>query len=150
MAFSLFASCSSLSSPRLLKVNFSLLSEKKILISAVRKSSFLKDTGAIAELSSSHCLRNNRRINLFPGVFSLLKYFSKIVFLSIGGVLSATIADFRVYHISCAGLSFPNYIYIRLHLQNGITAMLQFSCIIALSYSVSCSRAYSYRCFSKD
>ena len=41
-------------------------------------------------------------------------------------------------------------IYIRLHLQNGITAMLQFSCIIALSYSVSCSRAYSYRCFSKD
>ena len=78
----------------------------------MRKSSFLKDTGAIAELSSSHCLRNNRRINLFPGVFSLLKYFSKIVFLSIGGVLSATIADFRVYHISCAGLSFPNYIYI--------------------------------------
>ena len=112
MAFSLFASCSSFSSPRMLKVNFSLLSEKrKILISAVRKSSFLKDTGAIAELSSSHCLRNNRRINLFPGVFSLLKYFSKIVFLSIGGVLSATIADFRVYHISCAGLSFPNNIY---------------------------------------
>ena len=112
MTFSLFASCSSISSPRMLKVNFSLLSEKKkILIPAVRKSSFLKDTGAIAELSSSHCLRNNRRINLFPGVFSLLKYFSKIVFLSIGGVLSVTIADFRVYHISCAGLSFPNYNY---------------------------------------
>ena len=150
MTFSLFASCSSISSPRMLKVNFSLLSEKKkILISAVRKSSFLKDTGAIAELSSSHFLRNNRRINLFPGVFSLLKYFSKIGFLSIGGVLSAT--SLTSESITSVALDFHSLtIYIRLHLQNGITAMLQFSCIIALSYSVSCSRAYSYRCFSKD
>ena len=41
-------------------------------------------------------------------------------------------------------------IYMRLHLQNGITAMLQFSCIIALSYNVSYSRAYSQRCFPTD
>ena len=41
-------------------------------------------------------------------------------------------------------------IHLRLHLQNGITAMLQFSCVFALLYSVSCSRAYSHRCFPKD
>ena len=108
MSFSLFALCSSVSLPRVLKVKFLLLSEKKNPTICCEEVVLLKDTGAIAELSYSHCLRNNRRISHFPGVFSLLKYSSKIVFLSIGEVLSVTIADFRAHHISCAGLSFPN------------------------------------------
>ena len=82
-------------------------------------------------------------------MFSLLKYFIKKVFLSIGEVLSVTIADVRAHHISCAGLSFPNDTSTS-SFKNGITVMLQFSCVFALSYSVSCSRAYSHRCFPKD
>ena len=42
-----------------------------------------RDTGAIAVLSSSHCLGNVRRVSLLPSAFSLLKYLRKIVFLSI-------------------------------------------------------------------
>ena len=149
MSLSPFASCSSKSSPRVLKVKFFAVEQKNNPTIRCEEVVLLKDIGAIAELSSSHCFWNNRRISLFAGVFSLLKYFSKIVFLSIGEVLSVTIADVRAHHIICAGL-YSLTIHLRLHLQNGITVMLQFSCVFALSYSVSCSRAYSHRCFPKD
>ena len=146
---------------------FSLLSEKKVLLSTDRCEEVVifRDTGAIVELSSSHCLRNERRISNFPGAFYLLKYFSKIVFLSMVRFFLVTISDFRAHPISSAGPSSSNdiciyiYIYIYTHtfihsFRNGTTAMLQLCCVISWSYSFSFSRAYlvlsQSRCFSKE
>ena len=100
---------------------FSLLSEKKVLLSTDRCEEVVifRDTGAIVEPSSSHCLRNERRISHFPGAFYLLKYFSKIVFLSMVRFFLVTISDFRAHPISSAGPSSSNdiciYIYIYIH-----------------------------------
>ena len=110
---------------------FSLLSEKKVLLSTDRCEEVVifRDTGAIVELSSSHCLRNERRISHFPGAFYLLKYFSKIVFLSMVRFFLVTISDFRAHPISSAGPSSSNdiciYIYIYIYIYTHFHSQFQ-------------------------
>lgn len=117
-----------------------------------------KDTGAIAVLGSSHCLWNVRRISLLPGAFSFLEHFSKISLLSSRRFFLVTVADLRAHPIGSAGPSSSNDMIKSPSAVSGTTpapcSNLAAYITMAMSYRISCSRAYlcvsQSRCFSND